>query len=284
MSRQPSMTLKFWGVRGSVPSPGSATRRYGGNTSCVSLHMHDGTILVLDAGTGIRSLGKALADDSAPICILLSHAHWDHIQGLPFFQPLYHADRTISVVPAPHARTPWCAVLEQMDGIHFPLTADALPAATQYITEHRMAFLEEQGWRLSPIATNHPGGGSGYRIEQDGRSVVYLTDNELEPPYDKATEVETFIHFCHQADVLIHDAQYLESDMPHKHGWGHSLVSQACALAAAAEVKHLILFHHDPDRTDAEVDEIQASARAWLHTQQQPIRCTAAFEGLVVEL
>ena len=284
MSRQPSITLKFWGVRGSIPSPGTATMRYGGNTPCVSLHLQDSRILVLDAGTGIRALGKELARETTEVFVLLSHAHWDHIQGFPFFQPLYQPDRTISIVPSPHTHSLWCSVIEQMDGVHFPIMADDLPSNTQWITTGSMDFLWEHEFGIAQIATNHPGGGSGYRIEQDGRSVVYLTDNELDPPYDKATDIEAFIHFCQQADVLIHDAQYLESDMPHKHGWGHSLVSQACALAAAAEVKHLILFHHDPERTDAELDVIQETARAWLHTQPQRIQCTAAFEGLIVDL
>jgi phosphoribosyl 1,2-cyclic phosphodiesterase len=284
MSRQPTMTLKFWGVRGSIPSPGTSTMRYGGNTSCVSLHLRGGRTLVLDAGTGIRALGKELAGDTTELFVLLSHAHWDHIQGFPFFQPLYQSGRTISIVPSPHARGFWCSALEQMDGVHFPVMADDLPSNTQCITEGSMDFLQQHEFGISQIATNHPGGGSGYRIEQDGRSVVYLTDNELEPPYDKATDVDTFIHFCQQADVLIHDAQYLESDMPHKHGWGHSQVSQVCALAAAAEAKHLILFHHDPERTDDALDTIQETARDWLHARHQRMQCTAAFEGLIVDL
>jgi ribonuclease BN (tRNA processing enzyme) len=134
------------------------------------------------------------------------------------------------------------------------------------------------------MATNHPGGGAGYRLEHAGRSIVYLTDNELEPPYEKAMTYDEFAQFCWQADVLIHDAQYLEEDMPHKHGWGHSLVSQACALAVMAEVKHLVLFHHDPERSDAALDAIQAAARCWLHTQAPHMRCTAAYEGLTIAL
>jgi ribonuclease BN (tRNA processing enzyme) len=113
---------------------------------------------------------------------------------------------------------------------------------------------------------------------------VYLTDNELDPPYEKATEFDGFVQFCQHADVLIHDAQYVEADMPHKHGWGHSVVSQVCALAKAAEVTHLILFHHDPDRTDDELDAIQDTARAWFHAQAPRIACTAAYEGLVVKI
>jgi ribonuclease BN (tRNA processing enzyme) len=147
-----------------------------------------------------------------------------------------------------------------------------------------LEVFQERGCHVSWIATNHPGGGTGYRIEHAGRSVVYLTDNELEPPYEKATSFAEFTEFCRHTDVLIHDAQYLQSDMPAKHGWGHSLVPQACQLAVAAEVKHLILFHHDPGRTDDGLDAIQEETRAWMHTQNQHMQCTAAYEGLVVDI
>jgi phosphoribosyl 1,2-cyclic phosphodiesterase len=256
--------------------------RYGGNTSCVSIEIDDDNILVLDAGTGIRALGKALTGSTAAIFVLLSHAHWDHVQGFPFFCPIYQPERTVYLFPTPIERVRGCSALEQMDGAHFPLTPDVLPSHTACITRNVMAFLRQHGFHITSLATNHPGGGSGYRVEQAGRSVVYLTDNELDPPYAKATEFEEFVDFCQGADVLIHDAQYLDSDMPHKHGWGHSLVHQVCALATAAHVKHLVLYHHDPDRTDDEVDTIQEMARCWLYADAPHVQCTAAYEGLTI--
>jgi phosphoribosyl 1,2-cyclic phosphodiesterase len=283
MPHKLAMTIKFWGVRGSVPSPGAATLRYGGNTSCVSVHVEAGKILILDAGTGIRRLGQALANELTDIYVLLSHPHWDHIQGFPFFEPLYQSGRTVYVFPTLQGQSVWCAALEQMDGAHFPVTVDQLPSNTQCITEGVMAFLREHGFCISQIATNHPGSSSGYRIEKQGRSVVYLTDNELKPPY-ATTSFDAFVQFCRHADVLIHDAQYLESDMPHKHGWGHSLVSQVRELAAAARVKRLVLFHHDPERTDDELDLIQEETHAWLQQRDPSMWCTAAFEGLVIDL
>jgi phosphoribosyl 1,2-cyclic phosphodiesterase len=284
MSSTSSMTIQFWGVRGSTPTPGPLTVRYGGNTACVSIDLGPETILVLDAGTGIRALGKAIADSRADIFVLLSHAHWDHIQGFPFFQPIYDPHRTIYVFPTLQVQSLWCSVLEQMDGAHFPVTPDNLPSNTQCITEGMSTFLQDHGIYISRIATNHPGGGSGYRLEREGRSVVYLTDNELEPPYKKTTSFDAFVQFCQHADVLIHDAQYLESDMPHKHGWGHSLVSHVQELAAAANVHHLILFHHDPDRTDEELDAMQDATQDWLRQQSSPVQCTVAFEGLTINM
>jgi phosphoribosyl 1,2-cyclic phosphodiesterase len=284
MTYGPTLTIKFWGVRGSIPSPGAATVRYGGNTACVSLHLDGGRTLILDAGTGIRTLGQVLAADDGDIFVLLSHPHWDHIQGFPFFQPLYQAGRNIYVFPTPRGQTLLCTVLEQMDGAHFPVHADALPSNTQCITRDVMPFLRHHGFGIAEIATNHPGGSSGYRIEARGRSVVYLTDNELAPPYAETTSFEAFVQFCRYADVLIHDAQYLASDMPHKHGWGHSLVSQVRELAAAAEVRRLVLFHHDPDRTDNELDGIEAETHAWLQKRGSRMGCTAAFEGLIIDV
>jgi phosphoribosyl 1,2-cyclic phosphodiesterase len=284
MAHRSTLTIKFWGVRGSVPSPGASTIRYGGNTACVSLHLDGGRTLILDAGTGIRTLGQALADDDSDLFVLLSHPHWDHIQGFPFFQPLYQPGRNIYVFPTPRGQSLWCAVLEQMDGAHFPVCASTLPSRTHCVTQDVMIFLRQHGFGISEIATNHPGGSSGYRIENHGRSVVYLTDNELDPPYAKTTSFDAFVAFCRYADVLIHDAQYLESDMPHKHGWGHSLVSQVRELAAAAEVRQLVLFHHDPERTDDELDVIQEETHAWLQKRDTSMWCTAAFEGLVIDI
>src|SRR5712691_5489668 len=276
---QAAMTLQFWGVRGSIPTPELSTLRYGGNTACVSLDLGHNTCLVLDAGTGIRTLGEAIATRDTDIFVLLSHAHWDHIQGFPFFAPLYQPHRRISLLPTPMGHTLWCAPLDQMDGTHFPVTPEEIPAEVLCLMEGGQAVFQERGCSLEWIATNHPGGGAGYRIEHEGRSVVYLTDNELEPPYEKATEFDEFAAFCRHTDVLIHDAQYLQSDMPAKHGWGHSLVRQACELAVAAEVKHLILLHHDPERTDDGLDAIQEAERAWLHTQDRHMQCTVAYEG-----
>ncbi|UCH09292.1 MAG: hypothetical protein JSU61_08605, partial [Fidelibacterota bacterium] len=152
------------------------------------------------------------------------------------------------------------------------------------IEEGVLNFLTAHGFDIAQIEANHPGGAHGYRITDNGQSLVYLTDNELNPPYEKATEFDGFVEFSQGADVLIHDAQYTAEDMPEKHGWGHSLVSQVCDLAMAAQVKHLILYHHDPDRTDDELDKMQSLARDLLGKGPLKISCAAAYEGLELDL
>jgi len=280
----PAMKVHFWGVRGSIPSPGIQTARYGGNTSCISIHFDQDRFLVLDAGTGIREFGKTIAGNSKDVVIVMSHAHWDHIQGFPFFLPLYESGRKVRALISGVNKEVIRMLLEQMDGAHFPIQSDKLPSEISWIDDKQLVELIGKGPTISRIPTNHPGGSIAFRIENEGRSVVYLTDNELDPPYPKATDFAGFARFCHKADLLIHDAQYLERDMPHKRGWGHSLASQACALAEAAEVRHLILYHHDPDRSDDEVDAIQEASRGWFKVRNVPILCTAAWEGLQLEL
>jgi len=188
------------------------------------------------------------------IFVIVTHIHWDHIQGFPFFVPIFQKDRVIYVFPYQQGETMFNSLFKQMDGAHFPVSMDQLPSKYQIITSDISEFMEKHGFRISRIATNHPGGAYGYRIENDGRTVVYITDNELYPPNDKVSDFIDFVSFCKDADVLIHDAQYTRQDMPLKYGWGHSLVSQSCELAVAAGVKHLVLYHHDPDRTDDQMD------------------------------
>jgi phosphoribosyl 1,2-cyclic phosphodiesterase len=281
---KPSMTIKFWGVRGSIPTPGASTVRYGGNTSCVSIDLGTDKILVLDAGTGIRELGKSLAKRIADIYILLSHNHWDHIQGFPFFILLYQKNQKIYAFPTLQGEELLCSLFDQMNGSYFPVNPEDLPSQYECVPRNAIGFLRNHGFNISRIATNHPDGGYGYRIDNEGRSVVYITDNELAPPYKGITAFDEFIRFCKQSDVLIHDSQYFDQDVPQKYGWGHSVVSKVCELAFAAEVKHLILFHHDPERTDKELDEIQEKARSWFQKNNRGIRCTAAFEGLELKI
>ena len=156
MPRKPAMTVRFWGVRGSIASPGSTTVRYGGNTACVSVGVGKKRLVVLDAGTGIRPLGNTLQASAETIFVLLSHSHWDHIQGFPFFSPIYEPKRTVYVFPPLDGKAQWCPALRQMDGAHFPVTPDRLPSRTSCITDGGMDLLAAYGLCITPIPTNHP--------------------------------------------------------------------------------------------------------------------------------
>ncbi|MFV1973117.1 MAG: MBL fold metallo-hydrolase [Thiohalobacterales bacterium] len=279
------MIITFYGVRGSIPSPGEDTAKYGGNTSCVYIELSNGRKLVLDAGTGIRKLGKQLVNSDDTVNILLSHGHWDHIQGFPFFNPLYQAGRKIRVFTSNNSQhSKLCSLFDQIDGANFPVDAADLPSSSECIFDDVEATLSGDNIHIRHATINHPGGGSAYRIEDEGTSCAYITDNELEPPGKITTSYDQWVEFCRGVDVLIHDAQYLESDMPHKHGWGHSLVTQVRQLAVDAEVGCLAMFHHDPDRTDTEIDFIQQDNESFFRGRKAPSVSVCAAERMQIRL
>ncbi len=280
------MIVTFYGVRGSTAVPGPVTVKYGGNTSCVHIELETGHDLILDAGTGIRLLGHRLAKKSTPASILLSHGHWDHIQGYPFFDPIYQPDRDIHVYISVQAgRKLLSTLFSQMDGTHFPVRAEDLPSNNfPKFKGIESELYEREGIQVVKQNLNHPGGGVAYRINENGASCAYVTDNELEPPNKTATSYDKWVNYLYGVDVLIHDAQYTENDMPHKHGWGHSLISQVRQLATDAEIGTLVMFHHDPDRSDSELDEIQIENEIYLKSRHAPTRSICAAEGMRISL
>lgn len=274
------MRVTFYGVRGSVPAPGPTTVRYGGNTSCVSAELADGTRLILDAGTGIRTLGNELLAGSRSVTahLLLSHTHWDHILGFPFFAPLWRPETQLSIYPlASDAQERFQRTI--FDDIHFPVSASDIPAQVDFVRP------AEEVWRIGSatvrrIALNHPGVAQGFRVDDEGgASLAYLTDNELVG--ERSSELyERLARFSDGVDLLIHDSQYLARDMPLKRGWGHSVVDDVLNLGALAEPKQLALFHHDPDRTDDALDEVGQRASRWLAEHTRATEAVVAHEGL----
>jgi len=279
------MKITFYGVRGSIPSPGPATARFGGNTPCVHIQLENEKDVIFDAGTGIRNLGHILKRSITPIYLIVGHSHWDHIQGYPYFEPIFQPGRNIFVFPGnSDTHTRLCDVFDQLDGSHFPILAAELPSHAECITENPEIALARHGINVTRKRLNHPGGGYAYRLEEDGSSVAYITDNELYPPGKTTTPYEEWVSFCKGVSVLIHDAQYTESDMPQKQGWGHSIVSQVRQFAIDAGVETLVLFHHDPDRSDTELEQIQVQTNAYFRGKNSPIKSLCAWEGLELEL
>jgi len=277
------MLITFYGVRGSVATPGPATVKYGGNTSCVHIRLNSGDNLIFDAGTGIRKLGIEMIRHTEPLLLLLSHGHWDHIQGYPFFGPIYQPEREITVLQGVEGNDALATILEQMDGSNFPVHAGDLPSNITAITEVEK-FLTTQPYQVDRKDLNHPGGGHAYKIAEDGVSFAYITDNELEPPDKPQTSYDEWVEYCRGVDLLIHDAQYVESDMPAKHGWGHSLISQVRQLAVDAQVKNIVMYHHDPERSDNELDEIALESAKYFKSNHSNIGSYIAAEGLTFDL
>ena len=283
------MQVTFYGVRGSIPSPGEHTVRYGGNTSCLLLESFDGSRYVLDAGTGIRKLGRMLVQQAVKdVFVLLSHTHWDHIQGFPFFAPAFQPGCSIYIVGdcgTQQDRT--MDILNQMTSRLFPVRARDLAASVKIITYKE--FLEKQffasGLSASRMELNHPGSGWAWRFEEEGRSFAYVTDNELLLPGDDGADLpyplqhayEDWVRFLSGVDLLVHDTQYLSEEMAQYYGWGHSVVDNVLQLAADAQVGALMLFHHDPERSDDALDRMLAHSRAQL--EPKGIACYCAMEG-----
>ena len=201
------MLVTFYGVRGSIAAPGPSTIKYGGNNSCVHVRLNTGNNLIFDAGTGIRKLGMKLKQNDELLLLLLSHGHWDHIQGYPFFDPIYQPGREILVCQGVESNAiALKAILEQMDESNFPVHAEDLPSkitTVQQVDE----YLTAQSFNTVRKDINHPGGGNAYRIEEDGVSIAYITDNELDPPGAPQTTYYQWVEFCRGVNLLIHDAQ-----------------------------------------------------------------------------
>lgn len=276
------MKVEFFGVRGSMPSAGSNTHIFGGNTSCVYIEQNNGKDLILDSGTGIVELGTRLLETQSPINILLTHNHWDHIQGFPFFKPIYQPNRNITIVAGNvDDKKSQDAILKQMSGSYFPVCYQDLPASITLNTDlSSQKQFTLNGFLVSTAPLNHPGGGTAYCIKADEKKIAYVTDNELNPPEKVNTSICEWSNFIEGADLLIHDAQFIDADLPLKHGWGHSTIDQVAELAIKASIKNVIIISHDPSRTDEQLLAIEK----YLHSQYaQHVKIECGREGRVFD-
>ena len=271
------MKVKFWGVRGSVPTPWKDAMMIGGNTSCVQVIPNSQQLIILDAGTGLRLLGDQLQEqNSGPVKghILLSHTHWDHIQGFPFFIPAYRPGNHFTIYGANWAQKNLKNILSaQMRAPYFPVELTQMGAQLDFM-ELEEETIEIEDLRITTRSFNHPGGVYGFRIEQEGQVLVFATDME----YTEDTLDQRLIDFAQDADMLIYDAQYTPAEHTLKAGWGHSTHIAAAHLARLAKVRSLLLFHHDPSHSDQKLAQMEAEAR-----QIFPASYLAS-EGLILDL
>ncbi len=288
--------VTFWGTRGSIPTPGPGTARYGGNTPCVAvegLGADLGNLVILDAGTGIRPLGGELVrlqgKDPLSVDLLLSHTHWDHIQGLPFFAPFFSKRNCVRIWGAKQGEVDLEVILrQQMHPVVFPVPLDELAAELTVGHVNSEAF-EIDGFAVRAMRLRHPGNTLAYRLtpKSGGASMAYVTDNELGSGGDYGeprTWRADFVRFLEGVDILIHDAMFTPKELEKHRGWGHSSIHEAVTLAVEARVKRLVLFHHRPERDDAGMDALLKDARAAARATKSSLDVTAATEGLQLTL
>jgi phosphoribosyl 1,2-cyclic phosphodiesterase len=299
--------VKFWGVRGSLPVPGRKTERYGGNTSCVEVRSESGTRVVVDAGTGIRKLGKEMvaeADGRSDVHLLISHTHWDHIQGLPFFSPLYQQGNRLCVYARKRDDLHLRAVFaSQTDDPYFPIPFDEAKADIAFRELLDFAEFEIADVKVACARLNHPYIATAYRLTVDGASVVYVSDTapfsdilfedqfiaqppgqgaEL-PPADKqklARMRAGVVRLCEGADLVVYDTMFTSEDYKRIPHFGHSRPSDAVQICQEAGARQLVLFHHAPERSDAEIDGILAETQALTKREGIKLDVVAAYEGL----
>lgn len=283
--------VKFWGTRGSIPTPGKKTMKYGGNTSCVEIRHKEG-LFICDSGTGIRELGESLMKEFAgkPIeaDLFISHTHWDHIQGFPFFVPAYIPKNRLRVISGKSVGDSFENIFRgQMGQNYFPVEVGDMQAKLEFLHAEEEAKIGSVTVRS--MFTNHPGVDVAYRFEFGKSSVVYLTDHESHRAVAGESDVtdrqdKMVVDFCKGADLLIADSQYTDNEYETKKGWGHSRWRDSLALSLEADVKRFALFHHDPTRSDEALDAIVEECRAEVKKAKKPLEVFGAAENAEVEL
>jgi len=277
--------MTFWGVRGTLPASGEQTLKYGGNTSCVSLEFPRRQFFIFDGGSGIKRLGDSLmraGRKRIQARIFISHPHWDHINAIPFFAPLYIPGNEFQILGANQGDVSMRELISaQMDGVYFPITLSEFGARV-YFDDLEEETIEVDGIQVETKLLSHPGKCLGYRVNYNGRSICYVTDNELfldGSEFHSSQYEDRLADFCRDADVLITDSTYSDEEYKTKVGWGHSCISKVVELADTAAVKTLYLFHHDPDQTDDAIDAKLETASRLLAARNSATRVVAPSEG-----
>lgn len=277
------MKITFWGTRGSIAVPGPDTTLFGGNTTCLEIALENGKTVIIDAGTGIRRLGEVLRkrNGRSPLYLLMTHVHWDHIIGFPFFATALQKGTELLVDGHPNAMMGLQHTFDNPMGRgYFPVNIKDLSIEFSCLDTLATRPLDLDGASVESIPLMHPQGSMGFRIREGGKSMVFFTDNELG---DKEL-FKRLEGFCKGADLLIHDAQYSPDEISSRRGWGHSDYESALELAARAEAQRLILFHHDPSRTDSQLLEFESRCRGMSSELKCGTVVEAAREDAVIVL
>jgi phosphoribosyl 1,2-cyclic phosphodiesterase len=277
------MLIRCWGARGSIPVSGAAYLRYGGDTPCIEIRTAGDDVIVIDAGSGVRRLGNLLEKEKRhEFSMVFTHAHWDHIMGFPFFKPIYRRGTRIRFYGCPSTQESVQGIIASiMSPPNFPVPFADITARIAYQEACRMTFAIG-GMSVSSIPLSHPNEGRGYRFEEDGKSFVFLTDNELTYRHPGGMAYEDYRDFCRGADLLVHDAEYIPRDYRQTRTWGHSVYTDTLRLALDAGVARLGLYHHNQDRTDAGIERMLTDCRR--RADGHPLTCFAMSQDTQIVL
>jgi phosphoribosyl 1,2-cyclic phosphodiesterase len=279
------MLIRCWGSRGSISVSGKEFTKYGGDTTCIEVVSNAGDLIIIDAGTGIRVLGNRLVTaERCRINLLLTHAHWDHLSGFPFFKPIYRKDCAIKVYGPQATQVSLKSIISKtMSSPYFPIELEDISADITFLGMGHNSY-EIGSVNISTIPLSHPNQGVGYRLEEDGKSFVFLTDNELTYHHPMGLDYGEYVAFARKADLMFHDSEYTREEYKDTTGWGHSVYLDTLKLALDAEVKTLGLFHHNQDRTDKEIDGIEAECRKIIRERGSKMKCFAVAAGMEIKL
>jgi len=276
------MIFKCWGCRGSIPVSGTQYLQYGGDTTCFEIISKEGSRLIIDAGTGIRPLGNYLSETTAnTIHLLITHTHWDHLMGLPVFKPLFSPSTQLNIYGKSFCDKSFREIINGgMAAPFFPISFNEAAAQVTINEIEENQELQIENFIITPIKLSHPNQGFGYKIVADDKILVILTDNNLGFQHQGGYSFKDYIHWCRNADLLIHDAEYYPDEFEIKKLWGHSAYTQALELAIQSQVKTFMLTHHNQDRSDDEINRIYDDCIQIIARKNSKISCKALASGL----
>lgn len=279
------MIIKCWGARGSIPVSGKEYVRYGGATTCIEIRTKNDEIIIIDAGSGIRKLGnKLLKEKKHNYSMIFTHAHWDHLLGFPFFQPIYTNKTRIKMYGYPFAQKSVKELIKiSMTPPYFPVNFEDIRADMSY-HEAVKERLHIDSVTVIPIPLSHPNGGFGYKLIEDNKCFVFLTDNELTFKHPGGLDYKDYMNFSSGVDLLMHDSDYTEEDYKIKKGWGHSVYKDLLKLAMEANVKKFGLFHHNQERIDKDLDKIVRDCNRIIKNNKSDLKCFAVYEEMEIRL